>query len=96
MGLAIGIDYIRPIVIAVVADEASINRRLFRMYSIDRYNKGKITYKTPNLSQPEEFIYFVPDVPHLIKTVYNAWYNSRHNGTRHLEVSEALVIVTEQ
>lgn len=73
-------------VIAVVADGASINRRFFRMHSIDRYNKGKITYNTPNLSQPEEFIYFVPDVPHLIKTVHNAWYNSRHNGTRHLEV----------
>ena len=83
-------------VIAVVADGASTNRRFFKMHSIDKYKKGKITYKAPNLSQPEEFIYFVPDVPHLIKTVRNAWYNSRYNGTRHLEVREALGTNTEQ
>ena len=65
------------------------------MHSIDKYNKCKITYKAPNLCQPEEFIYFVPDVPHLIKTVRNAWYNSRCNGTRHLEVRGVLTI-TEQ
>ena len=81
-------------VIAVVADGASTNQRFFRMHSIDKY-KCKITYKAPNLCQPEEFIYFVPDVPHLIKTVRNAWYNSRCNGTRHLEVREVLTI-TEQ
>ena len=59
-------------VIAVVADGASINRRFFRMHSINKHKKGKITYKAPNLSEPDEFIYFVPDVPHLIKTVRNA------------------------
>ena len=82
-------------VIAVVADIASINHRFFRMHSINKHKKGKITYKAPNLSQPDEFIYFVPDVPHLIKTVRNAWYNSRYNGTRHLEVSEVLDVNTE-
>ena len=72
-------------VIAVVADGASISHRFFRMDSIDRYKRVKLLIKHLILSQPEEFIYFVPDVPHLIKTVRNAWYNSHHNGTRHLK-----------
>jgi len=74
-------------VIAITADGASNNRKFFRMQAIPEYSKHGVTYKVPNLYQPEKFIYFVADVPHLMKTVRNAWYNSRHNGTRHLEVS---------
>ena len=64
-------------VIAVVAERASTNHRFFRMHSIDGYKKGK----APNLSEPGEFIYFVPDV-----SMHNAWYNSHCNGTHHLGV----------
>ena len=72
-----------------------INYIFFKMYSIDRYNKGKITYEEPNLSQLEDFIYFMPDVPYLIKIVHNAWYKSCHNDTCHLEISKALVTIAE-
>ena len=41
-------------VIAVVVDGASTNHRFSRMHSI-----GKITYKAPNLSQSDEFSYFL-------------------------------------
>ena len=73
-------------VIAIVADGATNNRKFFRMHAIPEYTKSGITYKVPNLYDLGKFVYFVADVPHLIKTVRNAWYNSRHNGTRKLEV----------
>jgi len=74
-------------VIAITVDGASNNRKFFHMQAIPEYSKHRVTYKVPNLYQPEKLIYFVADVPHLIKTVRNAWYNSRHNGARHFEVS---------
>ena len=36
-------------VVSVVDDGASISHRFFRMHSIDRYKKGKIAYKKPNI-----------------------------------------------
>ena len=56
------------------------------MHKIEEHTKSDVTYKAPNIYLPEKFIYFMCDVPHLIKTVRNAWANSRANGTRHLEV----------
>lgn len=73
-------------VVCMVADGASNNRRFFRSHSVSKYLKSGVTYKAPNIFLPGEFVYFVADPPHLIKTVRNAWYNSRSNGPRHLEV----------
>ena len=43
-----------------------------------------VSYKTPNpYSEEERWIYFVSDVPHLIKTTRNCWANKN----RHLWVS---------
>ena len=73
-------------VLCIVADGASNNRHFFRLHSISKFHKSGVTYKAPNVYSQGEFVYFVADPPHLIKTVRNAWYNSRLNGTRHLEV----------
>ena len=45
-----------------------------------------ITYKAPNLTLAGQFVYFMVDVPHLMKTTRNAWSSSQAKGTCHLEV----------
>ena len=70
----------------MVADGASSNRKFFACHSIEKYKKMGITYKAPNLTLPGQFVYFMVDVPHLMKTTRNAWSNSQAKGTRHLEV----------
>ena len=64
-------------VLAVTCDGVSPNHKLFKMHfpmtneddmSIDVH----VTYKTINLfSNEKRFIYFILDVPHLIKTARN-------------------------
>ena len=63
-----------PEVLAVTCDGASPNRKLFRMHfpmaKEDDMNLDiDVTYQTVNLFSPEKhFIYFMCDVPHLMKT----------------------------
>ena len=73
-------------VIYVVADGCSTNRRFFRLHKIPQYQKSGVTYEAPNISMPGNKIYFMADAPHVLKTVRNAWYNSKRNGTRKLVV----------
>ena len=49
----------------------------------------KVTYKTTNIYSPDKRpLYFISDVPHLIKTVRNCWSNSfAHSRSRTLRVS---------
>ena len=74
-------------VMVITCDGASLNRKLFRMHSTQN-QKGKVTYKTKNpYSQDGREIYFMSDVPHLIKTTRNCWSNSfGHSNTRALWV----------
>lgn len=54
-------------VISLTGDKASVNRKFFQMHS-----PGIITHKVHNpYSIEERYIFFVSDVPHLIKTVRN-------------------------
>ena len=69
--------------IAVICDGASANRKLFKMhfqltFDDDIYPDVDVTYRTRNLhsSQEKRFIYFISDVPHLLKTTRNCLYNS--------------------
>lgn len=74
-------------VVSVVADGASSTRKFFDY--IIFYNIRNLvlrTYKAPNICRQGSYIYFMPDVPHLLKTVRNAWYNSQANTTRKLIV----------
>ena len=69
-------------VIAITADGASPNRKLFHMHS-----SSAITYKTPNPYTAENRnIYFFSDVPHLMKTTRNCWLHSSTDGSRNLWV----------
>ncbi len=54
-------------VIAFCSDGASPNRKFYKMH--DRGNG--VVNKTTNPFQPEREIYFISDVPHLIKTTRN-------------------------
>ena len=74
-------------VISVTADGASPNRKFFRMNGSD---ESGLTYKTHNpYADPDEnrSLYFISDVPHLIKTTRNCWSHSGFNGTRLMAVS---------
>ena len=45
-----------------------------------------VVYKTTNVYAPDREVYFMSDVPHLIKTGQNCWEKSRFGGTRLMQV----------
>lgn len=64
-------------VLAVTCDGATCNRRLFKLHSKSRKH---LVYKTENVfSASKEFIYFVSDPPHLLKTIRNCFASSKRN-----------------
>ena len=76
-------------VMVITADGASPNRKFFHMHrepSGSNVANGVI-FKTTNIYAPERCIYFMSDVPHLIKTERNCWEKSRFGGTRLMQVS---------
>ena len=79
-------------VISVVADGGTCNRRFFRLHKIPQHLKSGVTYMTPNISFPGSNIFFMPDAPHLLKTVRNALYNSQANRTRNLVVKNIIIL----
>ena len=78
-------------VVSVVVDGASSNRKFFQMHNISEYQKAGVTYKAPNISRSGHFVYLMPDAPHLLKTIRNAWYNSQAKGTQNLIVRVNLI-----
>lgn len=76
-------------VIATTADGASSNRKFFKMHKQASGTGGDVVHKTINVYSPEKRpLFFISDVPHLIKTVRNCWSNSfAHTCTRTLKVS---------
>ena len=78
-------------VVSVVADGASSNRKFFRLHKILEHQKSGVTYKAPNISRNGHFVYLMPDAPHLLKTIRNAWYNSQAKRTRNLIVRIKIV-----
>lgn len=66
-------------VIASTSDEASPNRRFYRMHkALDDNADGEVCYHTKNLYARNRYIYFFSDAPHLIKTTRNCLYSSGH------------------
>ena len=71
-------------VVAVTCDGASSNRKFFKMHfnlteKEDNNGDVDVTYRTDNLFADDgdkRFIYFICDVPHLIKTVRNSLSHS--------------------
>ena len=74
--------------LCVVADGASVNRKFFKMHK----SKGESSvYKTENrYTREARPLYFVSDVPHLIKTTRNCFSHSfAHGRTRKLWVCQS-------
>ena len=73
--------------LAVSADGASTNRKLIRMHSTSGSAYDPV-YKTINTySCNQRPLFFISDVPHLMKTVRNNWSHSfSHGCTRKLWV----------
>ena len=66
-------------VIALSCDGASHNRLFYKLH--DKKVAAKPTFKTTNHYSPEKRdIYFISDVPHLMKTVRNCWSHSFAHG----------------
>ena len=64
-------------VMAITADGASTNRLFFRLHSSSSARE-EVTYRVWNpYSREGRYVYFFSDAPHLIKTVRNAWVNSK-------------------
>ena len=71
---------------AWVCDGAAPNRKFFKINAINNYDN--IGYYTINKYDPTRKIYFISDVPHLLKTTRNNIENSHGNkNTRNLHVS---------
>lgn len=69
-------------VMALSCDGASPNRSFFAIHSASS-SKGTVPgYKTKNrYSNDERYIYFISDVPHLMKTARNCWSHSFAHGS---------------
>ena len=81
--------------IAATADEASQNRKFFRMH---KYLCGDsvtdVIYRTKNFHTKQmRFIYLLPDAPHLVKTVPNCPYHSGSGrGTRYMSNNDFFLL----
>ena len=75
-------------VMVLTCDGASPNRKFFKMHTTGGRQNGHVTYKTRNPYSPDDRdIFFMSDVPHLMKTTRNCWSNSfGHSHTRALWV----------
>ena len=78
-------------VLVITADGASANRKFFRLHDVQKtHSPYNPVYKTNNpYTNEERAIYFMSDVPHLVKTTRNNWSHSfSHGRTRKLWVSK--------
>ena len=56
-------------VLYITADGATNNRRFFKLHD----PSSPLVHKTENPFDPDRFVYFFSDPPHLIKTTRNCW-----------------------
>ncbi len=76
---------------AFVCDGASWNKKFYGHHVL-RKEPGTTTYYTPHPFFRGERLYFICDVPHLVKTTRNNWENSNwHLKSRKLRVSLRLL-----
>ena len=82
-------------VISLTGDKGSCNPKFFRLHKKVSESESEVTYKVPNpYSTEKRDIYFISDVPHLIKTVRNCWSNSFcHNQARALWVRHETILI---
>lgn len=73
-------------VILFVCDGAKPNRKFLKSLGRESEMKKGVVYKTINRFCRERYVYFMSDVPHLIKTTRNCWYSSKSSGSRYMWV----------
>lgn len=74
-------------VVCITADGAKPNRKFFHDHAHPEGMLNGVVYRARNMYDPTAFVYFMVDVPHLIKTTRNCWASSFvENGNRHLWV----------
>jgi hypothetical protein len=74
-------------VLFITCDGASPNRRFFKLHQLPQQINDSTVYCTDNPFAVGEnrYLFFISDVPHLIKTIRNCFANSySHNKTRKL------------
>lgn len=64
-------------VIAFVCDGASTNRAFIKLHTPATITSSGVVFDTVNKHAPDRLLYFFSDVPHLLKTLRNAFFNSR-------------------
>ena len=76
-------------VTSLTGDKASPNRKFFRMHRLASDQKSGVVYNILNpYSIEKRYLFFISDVPHLLKTARNCWANSfGHSLKRALWVS---------
>ena len=78
-------------VLALVCDGLAANRRLFNLH--DPGSKC-VVHKVSNPYAPGRDIFFLVDPPHLLKTVWNGWANSRRRlWVSHLAYKSFMIII---
>jgi len=66
-------------VLSVVCDGASVNRGFFDLHKPVTKTKTGVVFDTVNLFAPERMLFFVSDIPHILKCIRNAFAKSgRH------------------
>ena len=74
------------IVIYISCDGASPNRKFFKMHGNYGLKDGVIYKAINRYSEDKRDIYFMSDVPHLLKTIRNCWSHSGYGQTRLMQV----------
>lgn len=64
-------------IIAFVCDGAPSNRAFFKLHKPVTKLPSGVIFDTINKYDPEKVLYFFSDIPHLLKTIRNAFFNSR-------------------
>ncbi|KAK3915658.1 Transposable element P transposase [Frankliniella fusca] len=69
-------------VIAFTSDGSSVNRAFLKKNTPATIHESGITFDTLNKAAKERKVYFIADVPHLLKTIRNCLLNSRWDGKK--------------
>ncbi|XP_034255467.1 uncharacterized protein LOC117653722 [Thrips palmi] len=64
-------------VIAFVGDGCPVNRAFIKLHTPATITRSGVVFDTVNKHAPDRLLYFFSDVPHLLKTIRNAFFNSR-------------------
>ena len=64
-------------VVAIICDGAPSNRAFIKLHKPVTVLPSGVVFETVNKCDPERLIWFFSDVPHLLKTIRNAFFNSR-------------------